>query len=135
MTILLYLVPIALTLGAAGLAAFMWSLCTGQYDDLDGAALAPRPAIANLPYALTLLGAAIASLPASMLLDQFGRRAAFALGACLGTSGGILAAFAIATQQFGLLSLGALWIGIAQGFTSSIGTPLLLRRRAARARR
>ena len=39
MTILLYLVPIALTLGAAGLAAFMWSLRTGQYDDLDGAAL------------------------------------------------------------------------------------------------
>ena len=83
---------------------------------IAGAALAPRPAIANLPYALTLLGAAIASLPASMLLDQFGRRAAFALGACLGTSGGILAAFAIATRQFGLLSLGALWIGIAQGF-------------------
>ena len=39
MTILLYLVPIALTLGAAGLAAFMWSLRAGQYEDLDGAAL------------------------------------------------------------------------------------------------
>jgi cbb3-type cytochrome oxidase maturation protein len=39
MTILLYLVPIALTLGAAGLGAFLWSLRAGQYDDLDGAAL------------------------------------------------------------------------------------------------
>jgi cbb3-type cytochrome oxidase maturation protein len=34
----LYLVPIALVLGVAGLAAFMWALGSGQYDDLDGAA-------------------------------------------------------------------------------------------------
>jgi cbb3-type cytochrome oxidase maturation protein len=34
----LYLVPIALALGVVGLAAFMWSLRNGQYDDLDGAA-------------------------------------------------------------------------------------------------
>lgn len=34
----LYLVPIALGLGLAGLAIFMWSLRNGQYDDLDGAA-------------------------------------------------------------------------------------------------
>ena len=33
-----YLIPVALALGAAGLAAFMWSLKSGQYDDLDGAA-------------------------------------------------------------------------------------------------
>jgi cbb3-type cytochrome oxidase maturation protein len=33
-----YLIPVALALGAAGLAAFMWSLKTGQYEDLDGAA-------------------------------------------------------------------------------------------------
>lgn len=34
----LYLVPIALCLGTIGLAAFIWSLNSGQYDDLDGAA-------------------------------------------------------------------------------------------------
>ncbi|MCS0495418.1 cbb3-type cytochrome oxidase assembly protein CcoS [Ancylobacter sp. MQZ15Z-1] len=39
MTVLLYLVPAALSLGLLGLAAFMWSLRTGQYDDLDGAAV------------------------------------------------------------------------------------------------
>jgi cbb3-type cytochrome oxidase maturation protein len=33
-----YLIPIALLLGIAGLAAFLWSLRNGQYDDLDGAA-------------------------------------------------------------------------------------------------
>lgn len=39
MTILLFLVPVALLLGLTGLAAFIWSLRAGQYDDLDGAAV------------------------------------------------------------------------------------------------
>ncbi len=38
MHILLYLIPVALGLGLLGLAAFLWSLKSGQYDDLDGAA-------------------------------------------------------------------------------------------------
>jgi cbb3-type cytochrome oxidase maturation protein len=33
-----YLIPIALGLGVVGLGAFMWSLRSGQYEDLDGAA-------------------------------------------------------------------------------------------------
>jgi len=33
-----YLIPIALGLGVTALAAFMWSLKSGQYDDLEGAA-------------------------------------------------------------------------------------------------
>ncbi len=35
---LLYLIPVALFLGGLGLAAFIWSLRSGQYDDLEGAA-------------------------------------------------------------------------------------------------
>ena len=38
MEVLIYLVPLALLLGLLGLAAFLWSLQSGQYDDLDGAA-------------------------------------------------------------------------------------------------
>ena len=37
MTVLLILIPVALLLGALGLGAFLWSLKTGQYDDLEGA--------------------------------------------------------------------------------------------------
>jgi cbb3-type cytochrome oxidase maturation protein len=35
---LLFLVPLALALGAIGLFAFLWALRNGQYEDLDGAA-------------------------------------------------------------------------------------------------
>ena len=35
---MLLLIPIALLLGLIGLGAFLWSLRSGQYDDLDGAA-------------------------------------------------------------------------------------------------
>ena len=35
MEVLVYLVPLALILGFLG---FLWSLRSGQYDDLDGAA-------------------------------------------------------------------------------------------------
>ena len=35
---LLILIPVALFLGGLGLAAFIWSLRSGQYDDLEGAA-------------------------------------------------------------------------------------------------
>ncbi|MFL0354839.1 cbb3-type cytochrome oxidase assembly protein CcoS [Erythrobacter sp. GH1-10] len=38
MTGLAFLIPIALLMGAAGLAAFFWAMKSGQYEDLDGAA-------------------------------------------------------------------------------------------------
>lgn len=50
MTALTWLVPIALLLGGFGLAAFLWSLKSGQFEDLEGAGwralddeTAPRP--------------------------------------------------------------------------------------------
>lgn len=38
MSVLAFLIPIALGLGGAGLAAFFWALRNGQYEDLEGAA-------------------------------------------------------------------------------------------------
>jgi cbb3-type cytochrome oxidase maturation protein len=37
MEYLIYLIPAALFLGGIGLTAFLWSMKTGQYDDLKGA--------------------------------------------------------------------------------------------------
>lgn len=38
MSHLVFLIPIAIGLGLLGLAAFLWSLKNGQYEDMDGAA-------------------------------------------------------------------------------------------------
>jgi len=49
MTALAWLIPAALFLGGLGLVAFLWSLKTKQFEDLDGAAwraLEDRPLIA-----------------------------------------------------------------------------------------
>jgi cbb3-type cytochrome oxidase maturation protein len=37
MTALAWLIPCALLLGLAGLAGFLWSLKSGQFEDLEGA--------------------------------------------------------------------------------------------------
>ncbi|KMW60071.1 Type cbb3 cytochrome oxidase biogenesis protein CcoS [Candidatus Rhodobacter oscarellae] len=39
MNVLVILIPVSLILGGAGLAAFIWSLRTRQYDDPDGEAM------------------------------------------------------------------------------------------------
>ena len=38
MTALLFLIPVALGMGLIGLAAFFWSMKTGQVDDPQGSA-------------------------------------------------------------------------------------------------
>ena len=38
MSVLTWLVPLALLMGVTGLVAFLWSLRNGQYDDMSGAA-------------------------------------------------------------------------------------------------
>lgn len=38
MTVLVYLIPIALLMGLTGLGAFFWAMRSGQFEDLDGAA-------------------------------------------------------------------------------------------------
>jgi cbb3-type cytochrome oxidase maturation protein len=37
MTALAWLIPCALLLGSLALAAFLWSLASGQFEDLEGA--------------------------------------------------------------------------------------------------
>lgn len=38
MSIIVYLIPIALCLGMLGLAGFIWSVQSGQYEDMQGPA-------------------------------------------------------------------------------------------------
>lgn len=84
---------------------------------LAGLLLAPKSSMAVLPLVAMLFGAALATFPASFLLDTFGRRASFALGASHGLAGGCLMAWSLSTQNFYPFLLGALWMGVAQGFS------------------
>ena len=79
-------------------------------------AMAPDPAMRAWPYLALLAGGALATFPASFLLDLFGRRSAFALGASLGLAGGILAFWAVLNTAFVPFMIGMLWLGMAQGF-------------------
>jgi hypothetical protein len=78
--------------------------------------LAPSPLWLGAPYGAMLAGGLIATFPAAFLMDIFGRRAAFSLGASLGLAGGAVAAWGIVFGQFAGLVLGCFWLGVAQGF-------------------
>lgn len=84
---------------------------------LAGLLLAPTPALAVVPLIAMLLGAAVATFPASFLLDAFGRRVSFALGASHGVAGALLMAWSLSANAFLPLLLGAFWMGVAQGFS------------------
>lgn len=84
---------------------------------LAGQLMAPTVKLVTAPYIAMLIGAAAATFPASFLLDAFGRRAAFALGASTGVAGGFVMAWALVANAFAPFCLGAFWLGIAQGFS------------------
>lgn len=107
-----------LALLAAGFAfSILSQVLTLSILPLAGLSLAPSRSLAMVPYAAFYAGAALASLPASLLLDAFGRRAAFSLGASLGAAGGLVLVWALLKMHFGALALGAFWLGIASGFS------------------
>ncbi len=83
---------------------------------LAGVVLAPEPAMATVPVTSWVIGAAITTLPASMLMRRVGRRAGFMTGASIGMVGAFVAAMALFMQQFWLLCLGTLILGAYNAF-------------------
>ena len=72
--------------------------------------------LATLPHALVIVGTALLTLPASLLMRQLGRRYGFALGALIGSVGGGICILAIYRVDFWLFCLGTLFFGAAAGF-------------------
>lgn len=83
-----------------------------------GSLLAPDKSLATLPVAAMVVGTAIASLPAAMLMRRWGRRMGFLMGAGLGVAGSMLAGYALWQQSFELFVLGHLLLGSYQGFAN-----------------
>ena len=78
-----------------------------------GQNLAPTPSQATLPLAIQFLGMVCSTLPASMAMRRWGRRAGFTIGAGIGAVGGVMAMIAVFVADFWLLCAGSLLIGSA----------------------
>ena len=83
-----------------------------------GSALAPDKGLATLPIAVMVIGTAVVSLPAGILMRRHGRRAGFLIGAALGLSGSLLCALALRQHAFVLFVAGHLLLGSYQGFAN-----------------
>ncbi len=84
-------------------------------NGLAGYALAADKSLATLPVTGWVFGAAMATLPASLLMKRFGRRAGFYMGTILGVIGACICAAAVTMGDFWLLCLGTIVFGTYNG--------------------
>ena len=73
-------------------------------------------ALATMPAALVIVGTAIATMPASMLMRVTGRRLGFMIGAGIGALSGVMVLLAIVRNNFWLLCAATLTYGVYAAF-------------------
>ena len=86
---------------------------------LAGQSLASNPCFATLPISLIVLGSMLAATPVSAIMQKYGRRAGFWLGAGCGAIGGAVGAYGLYLASFPIFLLGSFITGgymSAQGF-------------------
>lgn len=83
---------------------------------LVGYSLAIDKSLATLPLALTFVGTMLTTIPASALMRRIGRRRGFSIGALIGVTSALIAAYAISTQNFWLFVVGSMGIGVQTSF-------------------
>ncbi len=83
---------------------------------LAGVALAPNAAFATVPLTCYVIGSALTTVPASMLMKSIGRRAGFQSGTGVGLAGAALCALAIYLASFWLLCVGMMVMGSYTAF-------------------
>jgi len=83
---------------------------------LAGYALADNKAFATLPSLTYVVGAAIATFPASLWMKRVGRRAGFLTGGAFALAGAMLASYAVLAGSLALLCAGTLLMGVYNAF-------------------
>lgn len=83
---------------------------------LIGVQIAPSKAWATLPISAFVIGTALSTIPAAMLMRVIGRRPGFMLGAFAGTVGALIGVYAIYTRNFPLFILATVLQGVYQAF-------------------
>lgn len=81
-----------------------------------GMRIAPSASLATLPVALTIVGTALTTIPAALLMSKVGRKNGFLFGAIYAGIAGTLAAYAVSTGQFYLFCLSTFLIGSHNAF-------------------
>lgn len=76
-----------------------------------GQMLASDPTLATLPVSLYQLGLALSTIPAAMLMRRLGRRAAYVLGALLGSVSGLIATYGVVQGDFATFCVGTAMAG------------------------
>lgn len=76
-----------------------------------GTELAPIPSLATLSNAILVVGVALFTIPASMIMRRFGRRFGFVSSAAMACVGAIGAAYAISHQNFAMFCATMILIG------------------------
>lgn len=79
---------------------------------LVGKSLAPTASLATLPIALQFAGTLTATIPASLFMGRFGRRAGFSVGAGFGMAAGGLCSWAIIESNFYMFCAGSILLGM-----------------------
>jgi predicted MFS family arabinose efflux permease len=85
-------------------------------NGLVGLALAPSPVLATLPVTTYIIGSALTTLPASLAMGRWGRRAGFMFGTIMGFAGTTLAAVGVFSASFVLLCAGTFVVGLYNAF-------------------
>lgn len=83
---------------------------------LAGYALADNKALATVPLTCYVLGSALTTIPASLLMRRIGRRAGFQSGTAMGVFGSAICSYAIVAASFWLLCLGMFLMGSYTAF-------------------
>ncbi|MBU3035499.1 MFS transporter [Tritonibacter mobilis] len=86
---------------------------------LAGQSLATNPCLATLPISLIVAGSMLSATPISAIMQRYGRRAGFAIGATGGALGGLIGGYGLYLGSFPVFLVGSALTGIymsAQGF-------------------
>lgn len=86
------------------------------FGGIVGTALAPSPAFATLPLSLSVLGVALTSIPAALLMQRIGRKPAFIGSAAMAVVAALLCAASVAAASFAGLCVAGFLLGANMAF-------------------
>jgi MFS family permease len=87
------------------------------FGGILSAKLSPNASWATLPVSIAVVGMALSTVPASLLMRMVGRRVGLITGASIGIVASLLCAYAIVHSSFLLFCLGSMLFGTATAFT------------------